>query len=1779
MNGPIHRATPIAIIGMACRFPDADTPKAFWENIIAGRESVRQLSDVELAGAGVDPEQWEAEDYIRHGAPLTGLSYFDADFFSIMPREAALLDPQHRLFLENIWHAIEDAGYAVRSTEMTTGIYAGSGPNTYFARSVAGSHDFSKEGMLDTMTGFQAMLGNDKDYLATRAAHRLNLIGPAISVQTACSTSLVSLHLACSGLQNGECDMALAGGVTAIIPDRAGYRYQEGMILSRDGHCRPFDAEASGTVFSSGVGVVALRRLDDALAEGDTIHAVIRGSAINNDGNDKISFSAPSIEGQSSVVARALMNSSLAPETISYLETHGTGTKLGDPIEIEALSEVFAGLPADVAPITLGSVKANIGHTIAASGIAGVIKTVMALKSRTLPPAVNFKTPNPEINFDRLPFAVPTSAVPWTSKGPRRAGISSFGVGGTNAHVILEEAPSETNGLSQPNDAPHHPDLPRTLNISARTPQALGAMAKSFALRLDTAEPNERDAICFTANTARRAFEYRSFATGRTTRGLAESLRANDYARVDLSKHVVPAALFTGQGGQGEGMGRGLYESDPIFREAFDACDAVVARIRKHGLSDILYGDGTLAHFVHDTEYTQPALFAIEFALARVLEARGFVPEIVMGHSIGEYVAAHLAGVFSLEDGLQLITKRGELMGRLPRNGGMVVLTADPDTAHQMIRDSEVELAIAAENGPASTVVAGETDALETLIKVAKEKGIRTTQLKVSHAFHSHLMDPILEQFQAFASTLDFAKPDGRLVSAKTGKVAGDEVADARYWTDHVRQPVLFHRGIMTAQEIGANLFLEIGPHPVLTPMAQAALDGIASPSQFVSSLNRTRNDEEVLAETAGRLFVAGLAINTLTDLPDNERRLVDLPLYPFERQHHWIDTKASDRLAWHCRREWHVEKQSAPQLPKDKALWIILGNALGLAGRLAQAIEAKREGPKQTAVVLSNVETGLSGGVLDEYVAGIIVTPESAEGASSRQIVEAAHSHAATLMQFVQTVQAATKHGNLTKAKIWVVGQSGRAVPQTDTPIQDAARPASLVSASLHGMAMVLASEHPDLWGGDIDLGAEPSDAEIAVAIGILFGGSGSETAYAVRGEERYVLRLSESRNVGTDCAVDPQKTYLVTGGLGALGSLMAEWLINRGARRLVLLNRAVADGTKRERLEALRRSGAEIAAHAVDIADQVGVERILGDLSEAGHQLGGIIHTAGIVQDATLGSIEEASELERALRAKLQGTLVLDNASRRFSPDFFVCFSSVSALLGMKGQAAYVAANAAMNRIVEGRNAEGLPGVSIEWGPWAETGMASGLDERLRKRLTDFGLLAIRNREALERLEGLFASTGTLTAAPILWRRFAKKQYGETPAWLTPLSNVHKNRQATNDDEATDPLARLFGSVAPSERGQAIESFLRGEVARVLGIADPDSLPMDEALNQMGFDSLATIEFRNKLAKSGIKVSLQKLVMGASIAEIAADTETQVTATLGGIADSEAVPTAPVLADSAQSYGKSAVIIPRPKPDAPIRLIGFPYAGGGPLVFQHWIDKMPDHIELGILQMPGRSARLEEGFWLRMEDMVDGIVPEMLPFLKDKPFAFFGFCYGGVQAFEIAHRVRRDHGLQPEYFFVAGGRSPQIYNDDQLAIDVQQFNHGTGKAEHELDESEFVEMLKEVNFANNKALFEDPEMHAMMLPIIQADYAMNNAYRYGSHPPLDAPITAIGGRVDPYVTGNHIIGWKEHTTKQFKAHFCAGDHFFMEHQIELLTRIAFEDLEPVVQRLAADGKRHSWR
>lgn len=1787
----------VAIVGMACRFPDAQSPEAFWQNILRGHESVRPLSDVELAVAGVDPDVWKADNYVRAASRLSGIEQFDADFFGITPREAALLDPQHRLFLESCWHALEDAGYAARSKRVLTGIYAGCGPNTYLTQNVAPSHDFRKEGMLDSMPGFQAMLGNDKDYLSTRTAYKLGLKGPAINIQTACSTSLVALHLASRGLQTCECDLALAGGVTILVPDGAGYTYQDAMILSSDGHCRPFDAKANGTVFGSGVGVLALRRLEDALADGDTIHAVIKGSAINNDGGDKVSFSAPSVDGQASVIRQALEAADVSPDAISYIETHGTGTLLGDPIEIEALANVFTERTAEAGPITIGSVKSNLGHLIAAAGVASVIKTVMAMKAKTLPPSINFNTPNREIDFDHLPFTVNTSPKPWIADQPLRAGVSSFGVGGTNAHVVLEQAPE-----NQSVPLPSAPTAPLVLALSARNPAALRELTDKAIKRLTDAEGSELHSICYTAGVGRQAFEYRLFSVADNAQQLASALRTavDDIQFVDPSEDRSVAALFTGQGGQSEAMGRALYDSEPVFREIIDACSIVLERHLERPLLDVLYGDASHSRLVHDTAYTQPALFAVEYALYKLWKSRGIEPRIVLGHSVGEYVAACVAGVFSLEDGLRLIAKRGALMSALPRNGTMLAVSAAPGIVRQEIGDLVDLVSIAAENGPLNTVVAGDVHAIERLAKKFTARGTVTTRLKVSHAFHSPLMVPILEEFHAFAETIAFHPPKKALISNVTSKLADSSIASAKYWTDHIRQPVLFHQSLLAAREIGATVFLEMGPHPVLCGMGQAALaDEDDDETRFIPSLHRDMDDRKAMAVSTGRLFCAGIPPDWSAFCPTEARRIVDFPLYPFQRRRFWIEAESVDRPVWHCRREWMpIDRPKRLQVDAE-GRWLIVGDAGGLAGRLAEAISTKWGGKPQTAIIVTpgkgdtetsdgswkadlRSETGVHA-LVDRLrdppappIKGVLFTATGSDDRADPATASPARASTAKLLEVARLQQAMSEHPDLAQAKLWIVGQGARQLPHatatkaTRTDISSL----SLTSAALHGLAMVLANEHPDSWGGDIDLSEAPEATEIEGILPLLIAAR-AEMAYALRGEQTYALRIVGTEPSKTDVPIDPENVYLVTGGLGALGAQVAQWLIDRGARRLLLVGRNLDGRAKAEALGRLRESGVEVAACAADVADLSAMSKIISDLTNAGRRLGGVVHTAGVVEDGMVSSIDAAAPLERALRPKLDGTLVLDQLTREIPLDFFICFSSISALLGMKGQAGYVAANAAMNHIVERRNALGLPGLSIEWGPWSQAGMAANLDDQFRRRLMDFGLFGIDTQDGLDRLGALLGTTGTITAAPVMWKRYAQKQYGTVPSVLREFLTQTDGLPAgavTAPDAGT--LAGMFASVEETEREGAILTFLRERVAKLLGVSDMASLPVDEALNRMGFDSLTTIEFRNSLTRLDVKVSLQKLVMGATLGELASDFASQIAAKLG-TSPAGAVPA--VVSSSAigeDSYDKNCIIIPRPKPDAAIRLIGFPYAGGGPLVFQSWVNKLPDFIELGILQLPGRSARLKEPFHTRMEEMVDALVPDMVRFL-DKPFAFFGHCVGGVQSFEVAQRLRREYGLEPVHLFVAGGRSPQIYNDAQFSIDVQQFNHETGRAEHELDESDFIEMLREVNFANNKALFEDKEMRDIMLPIIQADYEINNYYRYSPTPPLNTPITAIGGRIDPYVTGEHIYGWKEHTTGEFKVHFCAGDHYFMEHQGDLLTRIAAEDLArfaPHKPRASAD-------
>ena len=752
----------IAVIGMACRMPGAKDIDEFWRNLHDGVESISSLSDDELLSIGVDPALLKDPNYVKASVVLEDIDLFDASFFGFSPKEAKMIDPQQRLFLECAWNAIENAGYNVEAYDCPIGVYAGVGMNAYLLNNLSpnSSHDPGGVG------AFQLMIGNDKDFLPTRVSYKLNLKGPSINIQTACSTSLVAIHMAGQGLMNGECHMALAGGVSIHLPQKTGYLYQEGMILSPDGHCRTFDAKAQGTVFGSGVGIVVLKRLEDAIADGDCIHAVIKGSAINNDGSLKVGYTAPSVDGQASAITQAQAAAGIDAETITYIEAHGTATPLGDPIEIAALTKAFRESTQKKSFCAIGSLKTNIGHVDAAAGVGGLIKTILAMKHKLVPPSLHFEKPNPQIDFDNSPFYVATQLSEWKTNGtPRRAGVSSFGIGGTNCHIIVEEAPKRPP-VANSVERPQH-----ILSLSAKSEEALSELAQRYYKFLSHDSQCVLTDICYTTNTGRKHFEHRlavvaesvsqlrerlgSFASQETTSGLRRG-------QLDGGKPPQVAFLFTGQGAQFVGMGRELYETQPTFREALERCDTILRQHREQPLLQALYPESEGDSPLNETAYTQPALFSLEYALAQLWQSWGIIPDIVMGHSVGEYVAACIAGVFSLEDSLKLIAERGRLMQALPQDGDMVAVMADEAQVLSALESCTEDVAIAALNGPKSIVISGKRESHPgryRCFQSLNSDGIKTKKLIVSHAFHSPLMDPMSRRLRKGSSRGQFLSP------------------------------------------------------------------------------------------------------------------------------------------------------------------------------------------------------------------------------------------------------------------------------------------------------------------------------------------------------------------------------------------------------------------------------------------------------------------------------------------------------------------------------------------------------------------------------------------------------------------------------------------------------------------------------------------------------------------------------------------------------------------------------------------------------------------------------------------------------------------------------------------------------------------------------------------------------------------------------------------------------------------------------------------------------------
>jgi acyl transferase domain-containing protein/thioesterase domain-containing protein len=877
----------IAIIGMSARFPGAPSINHFWRNLCDGVESVTTFTDAQLLSAGEDPALLSSPGYVKAGILLEGVDLFDADFFGFTPREAEATDPEHRVFLECAWEALENAGYDPDQYAGRIGVFAGAGMHCYYQHILASNPD-----SIRLLGDLQRFIGLEKDFLTTRVSYKLNLKGPSISVQTACSTSLVAVHLGCQSLLNGESDMVLAGGVTIRIPQIKGYLYQEGSIHSPDGHCRAFDAMAQGTTFGSGAGIVVLKRLADAQSDGDCIRAVIIGSCVNNDGAAKIGYTAPSVDGQASVIAEAQALADVTADEVTYVETHGTGTSLGDPIEIAALTKAFRKTTQNKGFCTIGSVKTNVGHLDAAAGVAGLIKVVLALENRTLPPSLNFKQPNPAIDFPNSPFYVQQSLSEWQpSNGRRIAGVSSFGIGGTNAHVIVEEAPPAVAS-----DASRSWQL---LPISGRTPAALEKGTDRLAEFLASHRELNLADVAFTLQEGRKAFVHRRILAAKDMEDAINFLQTRDPKRVRSGRafegDAMVAFMFPAQGAQHVNMGRDLYDTERVFREHIDRCVEHLQPQLGLDLRKILYPEDKDAEAASEqlrqTRFTQPAVFTVDYALAQLWMSWGVTPAAMVGHSLGEYVAATLSGVFELEDALALVAERARLMQELPP-GSMLAVHLSENELRPYLRG---DVSLAAVNAPQLSVVSGPTEAIERLVDTFQAKSVGVQPLQTSHAFHSATMEPIVLPFVEEVARVRRRPPRIPFVSTLTGTwITADEAVDPGYWGRQIRCGVRFSPAVMELLKTPGRVLLEVGPGNTLSTLAKLHL-GEKTQCTVVNSLRHAKGGPPDLAgmlTALGSLWVAGFAVDWRRLYIREHRRRVPLPTYPFERKRFWIDAR-----------------------------------------------------------------------------------------------------------------------------------------------------------------------------------------------------------------------------------------------------------------------------------------------------------------------------------------------------------------------------------------------------------------------------------------------------------------------------------------------------------------------------------------------------------------------------------------------------------------------------------------------------------------------------------------------------------------------------------------------------------------------------------------------------------------------------------------------------------------------------------------------------------------------
>jgi acyl transferase domain-containing protein/acyl-CoA synthetase (AMP-forming)/AMP-acid ligase II/surfactin synthase thioesterase subunit/acyl carrier protein len=1774
-GGPKGEADPVVIVGMACRFPGADDPQRYWENLCNGHDAITE----------VPTDRWNNELFYDESPALPGrlntkwagflenISHFDAALFEISPHEAAEIDPQQRLLLETSWRLIENAGVKKESLAgSSTGVYVGISTNDYL---------YSKIKLTPGMSSFNAYsgLGNSNSIAANRLSYYYDLRGPSLAVDSACSSSLTAFHLGARAILNGECEQAIVGGVNAILSPGPTITLCQFGMMAPDGRCKTFDAGADGYVRAEGCGLVLLKRRSAALAHGDRILAVLDSTVIAQDGaSPGITF--PNGAAQDRLIDTALRQANLQGSEISYVEAHGTGTSAGDPVEMEQLKKHY-GAPANEACF-VGSVKANIGHLEAAAGIASVIKTVLMLQHAKIPPQIHVRTLNPRLRLENTRLAIPGKLRDWqTAQGRRRAAISSFGFGGSLAHVILAE-PANDEAPTRAAKADFSGAYAHPFVVSAHTPEALKAQLAAMSDWLKTTPPTSFRNICYTLATARSDLRYRAAFLATSRKGIYDKIDA----RLHLDQEVLSAAgeeeicfLFTGQGEHYLHMGKEMYDRFPVFRAAFDRCAAAIdGPQHPFSLRD-------LAFSIEDTrlwtdQYMQPILFAVQYALAMLYRECGIRPNRVAGHSLGEYAAACLAGCLEPEAAMRILYRRGELIRSLPDKGFMAAIFAPADDIREVMDQAKVQ--VAAINGPRKTTISGEGYEVDRVMKLFADKGVETYFLKTDQAFHSHMLDPIAAEFRSELSRYSFLPPSTPWVSSVTGKIK-TEAPDADYWTDHLRQPVLFGQATMHLGGTGPTHFIEIGPGATCLVSVRENLK--PANSLFLRSLNvkkGERTESYFFLDAICQLYRRGRAIHWQPILTGESVSSL-LPGLPFIQQRYWMKGISIDDFAvfatpasrpaisatdsqkdWHYQMEWvDAGAPSEPAAGKGttrKFNWLIVGPSGPLLEALTVSIKSRREevycldadsiGPASLFRRSAETSREARAEAWSKAIARIF-NLKSRAGAVDWKILYVAGSGQATEWSaaaldevqrrefgaLIPMLQALRQQGLV--HPVWVVTEDAQAVSPA------AGAELNLGAAPVWGFCKTLYLEHPEWRGGMIDLSAADPARPKADNVVRKVVNPEFESCVALRGDRQHVQKIVRAPlSAGKVARFRDDGVYIITGGLGGLGLAFAQWAVARGARKLALLSRrtvpdqaawsSIPENDPRyglvRKLIALADAGAEVETISLDVRDDAALGALFDRLDEQKIPVRGIIHAAGVNWFGKVMMLEVDRFLD-TLRTKITSSWELHRRSLDRDVDCFVLLSSVSALWGSVELSHYSAANQFMDMLSLHRGSAGLPASCIDWGPWADVGMSA--DQANQPVLEKLGFALMRPDEALAAMDGTLAAGRRLSLiADIDWNRF--QVFIDFCLQPSMFANVTANFDKSGLLKPGKLDAILKSS--PDEARAMIEKVVRMKLRAVTLIESSDTIDAEQRFNFMGMDSLMSLSFAAELESYFHAELPRTLIYNYPTIRAVSDFLfglAYVPTSRAGSATAASPP--PVDAGDITSgpaeRGDWFKVLTPTSAGTTDKLFCFPYAGSGVSVFEPMALAIGAGIEVVGVQIPGREDHADVPACRRMDELIGSLVAVFAE--PESDYFVFGHSLGAVVAYEFVLALQLAGKRPPRGLIVSGSNPPLARAETRL---------------HELDRDEFVARIIET-YPNAQARADRELALRRNEALLRADLELLETCQ-PSRRVVSAPLTVIRGRQDPLVDDRKVRQWVELSDSAFNLVLIDGDHELLAGQ-----------------------------